>query len=158
MPLTLTLADNSGSRDARTLSRGTLSIGRAPGNDWVLPDPERQLSKTHCVIAAAGGHYLLTDLSTNGVFVNGAAERVPRNGEVELTDGDEIRLGEYVLVVAETVAPATGQASLSIAGHAPLVPGSVPRADPFASAGELTPDPLGSDPLDDAFGGAGRPG
>ena len=158
MPLTLTLADGSGSRDARTLSRGTLSIGRAPGNDWVLPDPERQLSKTHCVIAAAGGHYLLTDLSTNGVFVNGAAERVPRNGEVELTDGDEIRLGEYVIVVAETVAPATGQASPSVAAHAPLMPGSVPRADPLASAGELTPDPLGSDPLDDAFGVAGRPG
>ena len=106
MPLTLTLAVGAGSRDARTLSRGTLSIGRAPGNDWVLPDPERQLSKTHCVIAAAGGHYLLTDLSTNGVFINGSSERMPRNGEVELTDGDEIRLGEYVIVVAETAASA----------------------------------------------------
>ena len=122
MPLTLTLAGGSGGNDTRTLSRGTLSIGRASGNDWVLPDPGRQLSKTHCMIAAAGGRYVLTDLSTNGVFVNGSAERVPRNGEIELTDGDEIRLGEYVIAVAETVAPAAAQASSFGAGHAPPVP------------------------------------
>jgi type VI secretion system protein len=155
MPLTLTLAGGSGSRDARTLSRGTLSIGRTPGNDWVLPDPERQLSKTHCVIAAAGGHYLLTDLSTNGVFVNGSTERVPRNGEVELTDGDEIRLGEYVIMVAETAASAADPRG---AGYVPPGPGGLGHDDPFGSVGNLTPDPLGSDPLDDAFGAAARPG
>ena len=155
MPLTLTLAGGSGSRDARTLSRGTLSIGRAPGNDWVLPDPERQLSKTHCLIAAAGGHYLLTDLSTNGVFVNGSTERVPRNGEVELTDGDEIRLGEYVIMVAETAASAADPRG---AGYVPPGPGGLGHDDPFGSVSNPTPDPLGSDPLDDAFGAAARPG
>jgi len=155
MPLTLTLAGGSGSRDARTLSRGTLSIGRAPGNDWVLPDPERQLSKTHCLIAAAGGHYLLTDLSTNGVFVNGSTERVPRNGEVELTDGDEIRLGEYVIMATETAASA---ADAPLAGYVPPVPGGLGHDDPFGSVSNPTPDPLGSDPLDDAFGAAARPG
>lgn len=78
MPLTLAL-EGPNAQETRTLGRGTLSIGRAAGNDWVLPDPERLLSKTHCVIAATGGRYLLTDLSTNGVFVNGARERVPRD-------------------------------------------------------------------------------
>ena len=76
MPLTLSLDGGGGARrESRTLSQGTLSIGRAPGNDWVLDDPDRQLSKTHCVIVASGDHYILTDLSTNGVFVNGASER-----------------------------------------------------------------------------------
>ncbi len=126
MPLTLTLAGSNG-RETRTIGRGTLSIGRAPGNDWVLADPERQLSKTHCVIAAAGGRYVLTDLSTNGVFVNGAPQRVPRDGQVELTDGDEFRLGEHLIQVAETKA-----------ATAPGVP--------FAAA-EFPPDPLGDDPL-----------
>ncbi len=158
MPLTLTLAGGSGSRDTRTLSRGTLSIGRAPGNDWVLADPERQLSKTHCVIAAAAGRYVLTDLSTNGVFVNGSAERVPRNGEVELTDGDEIRLGEYVIAVAETAAQALGAASPGPAGYAPVVADRSSPADPLSGAGQLGPDPLGSDPLDDVLSGAGQPG
>jgi len=100
----------------------------------------------------------LTDLSTNGVFVNGSPERVPRNGEIEITDGDEIRLGEYVIVVAETPASATEPAAPFFTGHAPPVPGNPARADPFASTGDLTPDPLGSDPLDDALGGVGRPG
>jgi type VI secretion system protein len=145
MPLTLSLEGpgvGPAVQATRTLSRGTLSIGRAPGNDWVLPDPERQLSKTHCVITAAGGRYLLTDLSTNGVFVNGATERVPRDGQVELADGDEFRLGEYVIRVSEALAePAP------LIAHAPLAPGGVVRGDPLADPGDLTPDPL-ADPLD----------
>ena len=145
MPLTLTL-EGAGARETRTLARGTLSIGRAAGNDWVLPDPERLLSKTHCVIAAAGGRYVLTDLSTNGVFVNGASARVPRDGQVELTDGDEFRLGDYVVRVAEV---AGGPAPM--AAHAPLAPGGVTRGDPLADPADLAPDPL-ADPLDDPFG------
>ncbi len=146
MPLTLTL-EGAGPRETRTLSRGTLSIGRASGNDWVLPDPERLLSKTHCVIAAAGGRYVLTDLSTNGVFVNGAGSRVPRDGQVELTDGDEFRLGDYIVRVAEAVAEAP-----PLAAHAPLAAGGVARADPLAGPADLAPDPL-ADSLDDPFGG-----
>jgi type VI secretion system protein len=145
MPLTLVLDGGPGGvgRETRTLSQGTLSIGRAPGNDWVLADPDRQLSKTHCVIVGAGGRYMLTDLSTNGVYVNGAAERVPREGQIELTDGDDFRVGEYVIRVSESPAHAAPVA----AGHAPMVPGGVARADPLAAPDDLTPDPL-----DDVFG------
>jgi type VI secretion system FHA domain protein len=155
MPLILKLAGAS-DRDARTLKHGTLSIGRNPGNDWVLPDPERQLSKTHCVITAAGGRYTLTDLSTNGVFVNGSPERVPRNSEIPLTDGDEFRVGEYVFMVTEDLgAAAPGP---YVVGHQPLVPGGVPHPDPLAGPGDITPDPLGGDPLDDPFGRQPPPG
>ncbi|HET8996866.1 MAG TPA: type VI secretion system-associated FHA domain protein TagH, partial [Acetobacteraceae bacterium] len=146
--LTLTGPRGSGDHDTRTLRNGTLSIGRGPGNDWVLPDPERHLSKAHCMIVGAGGHYLLTDISTNGVFVNGASERVPRNGQVELTDGDEVRLGDYVIMVSE----AADAAHAPVAAHEALVPGGVRRADPFAAPSDLTPDPLGGDPLNDPFG------
>jgi type VI secretion system protein len=144
MPLTLVLESGPGAgRETRTLSQGTLSIGRAPGNDWVLADPDRQLSKTHCVIVAAGGRCMLTDLSTNGVFVNGSPERMPRDSQIQLTDGDDFRIGEYVFRVNESARAADPYA----AGHAPLVPGGAPRADPFAGADDLTPDPL-----DDVFG------
>jgi type VI secretion system protein len=147
MPLTLVLDSGPGGtgRETRSLSEGTLSIGRSPGNDWVLADPDRQLSKTHCVIAGGGGHYMLTDLSTNGVFVNGATERMPREGQIELTDGDDFRIGEYVFRVSETAAPMTAHGPF--AGHAPLAPGGAARADPLAGPGDLTPDPL-----DDVFG------
>jgi type VI secretion system protein len=140
MILTLTGPRGSGDHDTRTLRNGTLSIGRAPGNDWVLPDPDRHLSKTHCMIVGASGHYVLTDVSTNGVFINGASERVPRNGQVELTDGDEIRLGDYTITLNEG-------AAAPVAGHAPLAAGGVPRGDPLAEPDDLTPDPLAEDPF-----------
>ncbi len=159
MPLILKLTGGT-ERDSRTLKHGTLSIGRAPGNDWVLPDPERQLSKTHCVITAAGGHYMLTDLSTNGVFVNGSPDRVPRNGEIAVTDGDEFRIGEYVISVTEdlTIA-ATGPG----VARQPFAAGGMPitdrlGADRRSAAPDPSPDPLGGDPLDDPFGRQPPPG
>ena len=118
----------------------------------MLADPERQLSKTHCVITAAGGRYLLTDLSTNGVFMNGAPERVPRNEQVELSDGDEVRLGEYMFAVA--VDHAASAPFPATVGHQPLIAGGVRAADPLSGPGDLTPDPLGEDPLDNPFGGS----
>lgn len=152
MPLTLTLVGGhgSGERATRTVRLGTLSIGRAAGNDWILPDPERHLSKTHCLITAADGRYVLTDVSTNGVFINGSTARVPRDGQVELTDGDEVRFGEYVLTVSEV---AVALPDPPMVGHSPLVPGGVRRADPLAGPADATPDPLGgADPLLDPFG------
>jgi type VI secretion system protein len=133
MALSLTLVGRAGERGSRTLTTGTLSVGRAASNDWVLSDPERLLSKTHCVIAGSNGRYMLTDLSTNGVFVNGASERVPRGGQTPLNDGDEIRIGDYVITVAEVPDAAA--------------PSRVP--DPLSDA---RADPLGGDPLDDPFG------
>jgi type VI secretion system FHA domain protein len=160
MALTLTLR-GGGMRETRTLERGTLSIGRSSGNDWVLPDPDQLLSRTHCMIAVGNGQCILTDVSTNGVFVNGSSERVARNGQVTLNDGDEFKLGDYVISVAESLAP-TQTAPESFApppfasGHAPLVAGGARRADPLAGPGDLTPDPLGGDPLgDDPFAAAG---
>jgi type VI secretion system FHA domain protein len=148
MPLMLTLTPmRAGARpEVRTITDGTLSIGRGPGNDWVLPDEERLLSKTHCVIAAQGGRFVLTDLSTNGVYFNGGREPTRRDGQVVLNDGDQFRLGDYNVVVAEI-------------DHAQGARG----ADPFASAPAAAPagfaarlDPLGGDGLDDPFAdGAG---
>jgi type VI secretion system protein len=131
MPLSLTItAAKGGDRQSRTLTNGTLSIGRAAGNDWVLADPEQHLSRTHCMIAFEGGQYWITDLSTNGLLVNGAREPTSRGTRLVLTDGDTIRFGGYVLAVAE-------------------VAGGVARggaADPFAVENPLDADPL-ADPL-----------
>ena len=60
MRLILTLAGggSSGRDKMRTISAGSLSIGRGDDNDWVLPDPEWILSKRHCVIAAKNGRFV----------------------------------------------------------------------------------------------------
>jgi type VI secretion system FHA domain protein len=131
--LKLSLADPNGRQETRTLAAGTLSIGRSERSDWVLPDPNRHLSKTHCVISVEDGRYLLTDLSVNGVYINGARQPTVRDSQVVLTDGDEFRVGDYTFAVEEFAAP-------------------VANAKPDSN------DPLDIDPLDDPLGDPlGRP-
>ena len=48
----------------------SLTIGRGPENDLVLPDPDRMISKRHCVIEDHNGNVVVVDLSTNGTFLN----------------------------------------------------------------------------------------
>jgi len=76
------------------------SIGRAPDNDWVLPDQKRLVSGHHCDIEYRSGGYWLRDRSTNGVFVNEAEDPVSERGPVELQDGDRLRLGDYEILVS----------------------------------------------------------
>jgi type VI secretion system FHA domain protein len=70
-------------------------IGRGVDNDWVLSDPERFLSSKHCQISGESNRYFLTDLSTNGTFVNGSPEPVGRGSRIALNDGDCFDVGEY---------------------------------------------------------------
>jgi type VI secretion system FHA domain protein len=128
MALKLTLSGGTAGSATRLLSAGTLSIGRGERNDWTLPDPERHLSKTHCVISVENGRYVLTDLSTNGVYINRARQPTTRDSQTILCDGDEFRIGEYSILIEEVAAPS--------AATRPL--------------GEM--DPLDIDPLDDPLG------
>lgn len=75
-------------------------VGRAAINDWVLKDPDRFLSARHCQISFKDGQFFLTDLSTNGTFINGESEAVGRGVQAPLHDGDTIDLGEYRLKVS----------------------------------------------------------
>jgi len=83
------------------------SFGRAHDNDWVLPDPQRYLSGHHGRIHFRQGAFYLEDLSTNGVYVNGATLPVSRTGPHALRDGDVLRFGEYeVRATVDPVEPA----------------------------------------------------
>ncbi|MFZ1325143.1 MAG: type VI secretion system-associated FHA domain protein TagH [Candidatus Contendobacter sp.] len=121
MPLKLTITSfqrlSPGQESTRILEHGSLMIGRAAQNDWILQDPERILSSNHCAIHCKGGGYFLTDTSTNGTFVNDSEQRIPRNQTVQLQDGDHFVLGEYeieVNVVAEGEAfPQTDSGSIT---------------------------------------------
>ena len=137
MPLKLILA---GGHPPRTLVAGTLSIGRGEGNDWVLPDPDRHLSKTHCVLSIEDGRWILTDVSTNGVTINGARQPTTRDSRVVLTDGDTFKLGSYSFTAEETAAAAA-------------LPDRNPDRGPGrASLANADSDPLDIDPLDDPLG------
>jgi len=75
-------------------------IGRAPDNDWILPDPERYVSSHHASIQFRGGKWLLEDTSTNGVFVNNSDTPVSVSGPYQMHDGDRVRFGDYEFLVS----------------------------------------------------------
>lgn len=103
MPLRLTITSyhklTPGQSVEAELDRGELRIGRAPDNDWVLPDPERLVSSHHCTIQSRDGTYYLTDTSTNGVLLADAGVRLQRGNSEPLRDGEHLRLGDYELLV-----------------------------------------------------------
>ena len=72
------------------------TIGRASDNDWVLPDPQRYVSGHHARVRRRDGRYVLEDLSTNGVYVNGVKAH-----SAVLHDGDTLQIGDVVLVFHE---------------------------------------------------------
>ena len=101
MKLTLRLADrDTQTGQMRTLTEGRLCIGRGADNDWMLADPDRTLSKNHCRIDASETGFMLTDLSTNGVFVAGQRQALGRGHSCALENGDSFSLGPYVMSAA----------------------------------------------------------
>ncbi|GEM_PF-3366813 len=71
--------------------RKKTSIGRIPSNDIYLPD--LKISRNHAQLIYDGKNYRLVDnMSLNGTYVNGT-----RIDEVQLADGDEIKMGSWVL-------------------------------------------------------------
>ncbi len=147
MPLTLrvTRAPAGARTEIRTLTGGSLTLGRSSDNDWMLLDPDRQLSKSHCTISITRRGATLRDTSSNGVFINGALQRVPRDTEVAIADGDEIQLGDYLILVEEAEAVPQPYATQPLATQ-PLA--TRPFAPPPAAPGHRAP-------MDDPFGGGG---
>lgn len=127
----------------------SLTVGRGAGCDLVLPDPDQQLSRNHCVIEDHNGNVVVVDLSANGTFLNYAKIPLGRT-PTPLNNGDVLCVGNYELVVeiVETAA----------ADPLDLAPAAMPAASPGVA--EHAPDPLallddvgpGGDFLDDLLG------
>ena len=88
-PTPIRLGEPSGIHETTGQS---VSIGRAPENDIVLPD--LTVSARHAVLERAGdGSYVISDLgSSNGTFVNGA-----RVQHVRVDEGSVLSLGRHLL-------------------------------------------------------------
>lgn len=77
-----------------------ITIGRKATNDWALPDNTRFISGQHIVITYEDDSYVLTDVSTNGTFINGTSKRI--EGKHTLANGDTVRIGSYIVTVVLT--------------------------------------------------------
>ena len=106
---------------APIVMRGTnITIGRAPENDVVLPDPDGQLSRRHCVIEDNMGNISIIDLSTNGTFLNYSKFAIGQT-PTPLSNGDVITLGGYELVVEVNDAYALGAYGLPPLRYAAMI-------------------------------------
>ncbi len=94
-----------GDLGATLMQGGVITIGRGDANDLTLPDPDRHISKHHCVIEQQGDAFFLSDKSVNGTFLNHASDRVGTE-PVALNDGDVITIGRYEFQVE--IAPDSG--------------------------------------------------
>ncbi|MCC5793177.1 MAG: type VI secretion system-associated FHA domain protein TagH [Chromatiales bacterium] len=103
MPLHLRIVGDQSARlgdlQSRSFAACGGTIGRAPDNDWPIPDPNRYLSSRHAIIDFQAGAYYLIDTSRNGVYLNGSDTPVGKGNPQRLFDGDQLRMGDYEVCV-----------------------------------------------------------
>jgi type VI secretion system FHA domain protein len=96
--LTVSMSGGDGSAlSEHACAKDQFAIGRAAGNDVVLPDVEKRVSSKHARIDKVGvGAWQVRDLgSTNGTYLND--RRLEANSASDLRDGDKISIGLYQL-------------------------------------------------------------
>jgi FHA domain-containing protein len=111
------------------------TIGRGESSVLMLPDPDRYISRTHAIISFQAGGFVITDNGTkNPIILNGRP--MGPGSQARLSDGDEIKLGGYVLEVSMAAqrAPQVAANEIPVAREPVASPiGLLPiPSDPFA--------------------------
>ena len=75
------------------------TIGRSKECDWALEDPNRFISNKHISISLLDNRFVLTDTSSNGVFINNSQTPVGKGNTYALAQGDKIALGKFCIEV-----------------------------------------------------------
>ena len=139
--------------EARTVPGGEFHVGRGPDVDWVLPDPERLLSKRHFAVAFRSGAWHVADTSTNGTFLNTDPNAIGKGVTRLLRDGDRLRLGAYEIETRLVDQPAMGggfgQGNVNQGGPGAAAGGDGPFGDPFGDH-PFAPAPPPRDPFGQA--------
>lgn len=73
------------------------TIGRAEHCEFVLPDQTKSISKAHALLHYRDGAYFLTDVSSNGVFVNNDPIPIGKGNTKQILPGDQFQMGGYAL-------------------------------------------------------------
>ncbi|MBA3853744.1 MAG: hypothetical protein C0503_04960 [Gemmatimonas sp.] len=116
-----------------TVSDAGVTFGREVGNDVVLASSE--VSRKHASIAPAANGYVLTDHSTNGVWVNGtrvAGSQLLGRGDVLKMGSEEFRF--YADVAKAAPAPVPAAEPVAAPAPAPAAPAPVAPAPVAAPA------------------------
>ncbi|KGJ01801.1 FHA domain-containing protein, partial [Paracoccus versutus] len=93
------------------LEGGRAVLGREPGCDWQIDDPEMFVSRRHCIVEATAEGWTVTDTSSGGLFIDAAAEPLGPGRSAALCDGMRLRLGDVTLGVAVEAVAGGGTAA-----------------------------------------------
>ena len=147
------------------VSDAGVTFGREVGNDIVLASNE--VSRKHASIAPAANGYVLTDHSTNGVWVNGArvsGSQLLGRGDVIKMGTEEFRFYADVAKAAPAAPPAPAVPALEMTmmaappappappapKPAPVAEPEAPKAAPVAEPPKAAPAPAAEAPKADA--------
>ncbi|MDQ8755309.1 FHA domain-containing protein [Sphingosinicella sp. LHD-64] len=95
---------------ARLAGEGRVRVGRDPAADWVVPDTDREVSRTHLELVVDNGALVMTPLGANGVF-NEMGEQFASGEPHPLRPGDAVCFGKYRMAI-EAAPDAEGSAAL----------------------------------------------
>jgi len=125
-------AASLGARRRQIVGTKGLTIGRAPGNDWVIPDP--YVSKQHARIVCSDGRFFVEGLGRNPIALGRADNAIPTSQPQALENGDRLFIDQYEILVAALPGDPPGEA---------LVSGNVEVESPavFVDAVSATPTP-----------------
>jgi len=79
------------------------TIGRGLINNWVLPDEEKHLSRSHATIECVRQTFYLLNTSTNGIFLNNDITSLEVNKRLKLEEGMHLIMGGYKMEVSITL-------------------------------------------------------
>ncbi|MFJ2982143.1 MULTISPECIES: type VI secretion system-associated FHA domain protein TagH [unclassified Pseudomonas] len=165
MPMILRVMCYRGRPPAAELScmiETNASLGRAPGNDLVLDDPGKYISRNHASIDRREEGYYLLDTGSNPSVINGRL--LGRGCETLLQAGDVLEIGDYQIVVECSPMPAADHPPASIGDmqtlavfmpaavpgphpHPPQAPVALPTCEPLFDLAPMPGGSLDQDPL-----------
>jgi type VI secretion system FHA domain protein len=104
-------AASLGADRRRVVSERGLTIGRVPGNDWVIPDP--YISKQHARISYANGTFFVESLGRNAIAIGTPGHTLPANQPQPLRNGDRLFIDQYEMIVTTVQGDPPGMAVVS---------------------------------------------
>ena len=90
-------AASLGARRRQVVGPKGLTIGRAPGNDWIIPDP--YVSKQHARITCAEGRFFVESLGRNPIALGTPDNAIPSSQPRPLGSGDRLFIDQYEILV-----------------------------------------------------------
>lgn len=136
---------NLGERSTHAFDMAGGTIGRSANCEWSLPDASNTLSARHAAVSHNGHGFVVTDTSTNGVYLNSVDMPIGRGQSAPLAHGDTLYISDYVVSVALLREPTQAQQMPSLLTQPPalssLAAGSMPSSGFPASVLSPLPAP-----------------